>query len=116
MLWLERHQWHHAAMIYGEHLGPRLVADYGGEPPYTVAQVDAAIRRLNLNPKYSALGYVEFISVANYGLLRKANPGLLDREVARVLHERYGPWAPAASDTFEDPRGFSGIGGRPYAG
>jgi hypothetical protein len=109
----ERWRWHSAAKVYGERLGPDLAADYGGEPPYTVEQVDTAIRKLDLNPRYAALGYAAFVSLADYGRLRKASPKLLDREVARVLLERYGPWSPAASDAFEDPRGFSGIGGRP---
>ncbi len=107
----ERWRWHRAAKTYGERLGPYLSGDYGGEPPYTQEQVDAAIRKLRLNPRYAALGYAVFLSVADYGRLQSTEPKLLDREVARVLMERYGPWSPAASDTFENPRGFSGIAG-----
>jgi len=109
MLWLERWRWHHAGRLYGERLGPYLAASYGGEPPYTVEQVNIAIAKLGLNPRHAALGYAAFISDAAYAGLKKVQPGLLDRQVAQVIYERYRPWSPAASDTFEDPRGFSGI-------
>jgi hypothetical protein len=108
----QRWRWHNAAKVYGERLGRHLAAAYGGEPPYTVAQVNASILNLELNPHYAALGYAAFIAPADYARLRSENPQLLDGEVARVLMERYGPWSPAASDTFEDPRGFSGISDR----
>jgi hypothetical protein len=113
MLWFERWRWHRAAKLYGERLHPHLAANYGGEPPYTVEQIDAAIRHLGLDPRCAALGYAAFSTLGDYGRLRAANPQMLDWKVARLLVERYGPWSPAASDTFEDPRGFSGIGGRP---
>ncbi len=108
----QRWRWHRAAKVYGKRLGPHLAAAYGGEPPYTVAQVDASIRKLELNSHYAALGYAAFVGLADYARLQSANPKLVDREVARILMERYGPWSPAASDTFEDPRGFSGISDR----
>jgi hypothetical protein len=108
----ERWRWHRAAKVYGERLGPHLSEDYGGEPPYTQEQVDRAIGKLELDPRYAALGYAAFLSISDYGRLRNANPKLLDREVAHVLLERFGPWAPATSDIFEDPAGFSGIAGQ----
>jgi len=46
--WLKTWKFNRAAKAYALRLPPRLAQDYGGEGPYTVGQIDTAVRALAL--------------------------------------------------------------------
>ena len=103
MGWLERWRWHRAARAYARSLGSHFSRAYGGEPTYTPAQVDTAVHELRLDPRFIAIGYAEFIEASAYERLHSALPKPIDREIGRLLFDRYRPWGYATGDKFEPP-------------
>lgn len=115
MRWLKTWKFNRAAKAYALRLPPRLAQDYGGEGPYTVGQIDTAVRALALNPAYVAFGYAIFLDRAAYEDIKPSLVNPVDLVTARALYDHYKPWAPAPSDEFVPaPLRFYGIGAPPY--
>lgn len=80
-----------AARTYARALPSVLLRSYGASEFYTAAQIEAAVRKAQLPPRYIAIGYATFLPEDAFSQLGVEG----DYQSLRALFRRYASTAPA---------------------
>ena len=98
MGWFARWRLRRVARPYARRLATQLRAGWGGSRPYTRGQVDAAIRKARLNPRYAFVGYAVFLSAEDL----TAAPELLGGRTLAEIGAAFARWAPRKGGAHDD--------------
>ena len=65
-----------AARRYAARLPVQLSRDYGSKKTYSLRQIDRAIQKAGLNPRYAFLAHARYLSRSDFDALHSAQPPL----------------------------------------
>jgi hypothetical protein len=104
MRWLQTLRQNKAAKLYARALPTQLWERYGASKSYTAAQIEATIKALQLDRRYTAFAYAAFRPEEDFEAVRPRLPLPMTHAEARALFDRHRVSRPFSAEQYVQVR------------